>query len=42
MNKMAMNVAPITGEGMEGYIAKLYAYPPEVVRRVVAMYGEAK
>jgi len=42
MNKMAMNVAPITGEGMEGYIAKLYAYPPEVVRRVVAIYGEAK
>lgn len=42
MDKMAMNVAPITGEGMEGYIAKLYAYPSEVIRRVAAMYGEAK
>jgi tripartite-type tricarboxylate transporter receptor subunit TctC len=42
MQKMGMNVAPITGEGMEGYIAKLYAYPPEVVRRVAAMYGAAK
>jgi hypothetical protein len=42
MDKMGMNVAPITGEGMEGYIAKLYTYPPEVVRRVAAMYGATK
>lgn len=42
MEKMGMNVAPITGEGMEDYIAKLYAYPPEVVRRVAAMYGATK
>lgn len=42
MQKMGMNVAPLTGEEMESYIAKLYAYPPEVIRRIAAMYGAPK
>ena len=42
INKMGMNVAPISGEQMDAYIAKLYSYPPEVIARVAAMYGAAK
>ena len=39
MDKLGMNVAPLDGEQMDAYIAKLYAYPSEVVRRVADMYA---
>ena len=42
MDKLGMNVAPLTGEQMEEFIARLYDYPPEVVKRVGAMYGDVK
>jgi len=42
MDKMAMNIAPLTGEEMEAYIAKLYTYSSAVVRRVAAMHESEK
>jgi tripartite-type tricarboxylate transporter receptor subunit TctC len=38
VEKMALNVAPLKGEEMESYIAKLYTYSPTVIRRVSAMH----
>lgn len=41
LEKLGLNVSLLTGEQMDQFIAKLYGYPPEVVRRVAAMYGAA-
>lgn len=38
VEKMALNVAPLKGEEMESYIAKLYTYSPTVIRRVSSMH----